>query len=407
MPGAAAAAPASQEIIIGIDLGTTYTSVSAVRGRRVVILNRDDGSHSAPSVIWVSRTHEIVVGAKARERVATDPAHTVVSPKRLLGRQYTDREVQTFTGQVPFRTFAGPDGTTVVEIWQREYSITQICSYLLRDVREVAERRLGVPVSKAVITVPISFDEGRIKSLERAAKLAGLEVLAFIDEPSAAALANRYDAGFGGIVGIYDFGGGTFDFSIVDVSQGDFRVLATSGDTWLGGDDIDRVLAEAVSNQFWAQHRVDLTKQAVEWQRLVFACELAKRTLSEHERAAISVPEVLRTAQGMIDLNIAVDRNTLARVAEAIIHRSFAACNHALRLVGMRPGDLTSVYLSGGTTRMPVVKAAVEEFFQVPVRTGVPVEHAVCLGAAIHAAELQLNQTRTLASATRTGPSPA
>ena len=210
--------------------------------------------------------------------------------------------------------------------------------------------------------------------------MAGLDIVAIIDEPSAAALANRFDPTFGGVVGVYDFGGGTFDFSVVDVSAGDFQVLATSGDTWLGGDDFDQVLAEAAANQFWREHKVDLRTQAVEWQRLLFACERAKRTLSTEDQTVISVPNVLRKADGMVSLELGVDRATLTRASAAIVQRTLDTCREALAGLNMEPGDLTTLYLSGGTTNVPSVREALVDFFKVPIRTGVPPEHAVCPG---------------------------
>ena len=220
--------------------------------------------------------------------------------------------------------------------------------------------------------------------------------MAILDEPSAAALANRFDPDFGGVVGVYEFGGGTFDFSVVDVGSGDFRVLATAGDSWLGGDDFDQVLAEAAANQFWREHKVDLRNQAVEWQRLLFACEQAKRELTERADAEISVTEALRTAGGMVDLRLAIDRATFKRASAALIQRSLTTCGEAMAGLGMKPTDLRTVYLSGGTTYVPPVREAVAQFFKVPIRTGVPPEHAVCLGAAIHAAQLQLGRAPTL-----------
>ncbi len=384
--------------IVGVDLGTTYTSIATVIGKKVSILHHANGGRSSPSVVSFDKDGSFIVGAEARERVATDPAHTVVSPKRLLGRDFQDREVQTFLNQVPYRNFAGPDGQTVIEIWGQQYPITQVCSFLLNNARQVAETELGEPVTHAVVSVPISFDKARVSSIRRAAQMAQLELAAIIDEPSAAALANRFDPNFGGTVGVYDFGGGTFDFSIVDVSQGDFRVLATSGDTWLGGDDFDQVLAEAAANQFWRQHKVDLRKQAVEWQKLLFACERAKRVLSQEDSAIIKVPNVLRTAEGMVNLKLSLDRKTFRRASAAIVERSLSVCKDALRLVKMQPNELTAVYLSGGTTYIPVVREAIAEYFNIPIRTGVPPEHAVCLGAAIHAAQLQYRGAATLAS---------
>jgi len=384
-----------REPVIGVDLGTSYTSVAAVMERKVRILPWPDGVKSSPSVVSFPTEHEVVVGVEARKRLATDPRHTITSPKRLLGRKYEDKEIQGFIGQAPFRMLAGPNNSVVAEMWKEQYAITQICAYLLQDARRVAEQALEQEISKCVMTVPVSFDDERARILRRAAEMAQLDVLALIDEPSAAALANRFDEGFGGIVGVYDFGGGTFDFSLVDVSGGDFQVLATAGDTWLGGDDFDTVLADAAANQFWRMHKVDLHTQSVEWQRLIWACERAKRLLSIDEQAAIFVPEVLRGAEGMIDLHISLDRPTFERACGPVIARSLSTCDDALELLDMKPNELTAVYLSGGTTYVPAVREAIANHFQVPVRTGVPPEHAVCLGAAIHAAQLQFAMERT------------
>ncbi len=397
--GASADTPAvSSGPIVGIDLGTTFSSVGVVVGNKVQVLPREDGTRFTPSVISFPRRGEILVGEQARLRIATDPARTVVSPKRLLGRPYSDREVQTFVGQVPYRTKAGPDGTTVVEIWQDDYAVTQLCSYLFADVRDVAERRLGVPVREAVVAVPVAFDVTRIQAVRRAATLAGLDVVSLLDEPSAAALANRYTPGFGGVVGVYDFGGGTFDFSLVDVSRAQFKILATAGDNWLGGDDLDGVLAEAAANQFWRLHKVDLRKQAVEWQRLRFACEIAKRSLSTAEAAVISVPDVMRTAGGMVGLELGIDRATLARAASSLLQRTLQVCEQALGRAGLKPSDMSAVYLVGGTSRMPAVQEAVARHFQVPVRTGVAPDQAVCLGASIHASLIMARRAKASAA---------
>ncbi len=383
------------EPVIGMDLGTSYTSVAAVVDRKVKILPWPDGIKSSPSVVAFPSEHEVLVGVEARKRLASDPKHTVTSPKRLLGRKYEDKEIQGYIGQAPFRTLEGPNSTVVLEIWRQQFAVPQLCSYLIEDARRVAEQALGQRIEKCVMTVPVSFDDDRAKLLRRAAEMAQLEVLALIDEPSAAALANRFEEGFGGVVGVYDFGGGTFDFSLVDVSGGDFQVLATAGDTWLGGDDFDQVLADAAANQFWRMHNVDLHTQSVEWQRLVWACERAKRLLSVDEKSAIFVPEVMRGAEGMIDLHISLDRPTFERACAPVIARSLATCDDALELLDMKPTELTAVYLSGGTTYVPAVREAIANHFQVPVRTGVPPEHAVCLGAAIHAAQLQFAMERT------------
>jgi molecular chaperone DnaK len=383
----------SDEPIVGIDMGTTYTSIGVVQGTKVSLIARAEGTKFTPSVVSFPTKDQILVGEPARQRIATDPAHTVVSPKRLLGRPFTDREVQTFLGQGAYRSRQAPDGTTIIEVWQQPYAISQLCGFLFTEARDIAQRVLARKVQKAVIAVPVSFTDLQIAATRKAAQLAGLDMVATVDEPSAAALANRYVPGFGGVIGIYDFGGGTFDFSLVDVSSKHFRILATAGDTWLGGDDLDLVLAEAAANQFWRHHKVDLRKQAVEWQKLRFACEAAKRQLSTEETAVIRVPEVLRTANGMIDLELAVDRPTLARAAGALIKRSLDVCDMALAKVGVTSQQLSAIYLCGGTTHVPSVRDAVARHFKVPLRSGVAPDQAVCLGAAISASHVAQRRT--------------
>jgi molecular chaperone DnaK len=371
--------------IVGIDLGTTNTSIAAVTGTKVTVLTPADGGRSFPSVVSMLNPREVVVGAAARARLATDPTRTISSPKRLLGRKYSDREVQSFVGAAPYPTRAADDGTTLIEIDGEAYAMPQVCAYLLKEARAIAERHTGTEVTHAVLAVPVSFDEARCRAVDNAARLAGLEVSGLIAEPNAAALANRYVPGFGGLVGIYDFGGGTFDFSIVDVSRSRFQVIAAAGDPWLGGDDIDTVLAEAAINQFWRHHKVDLRHQVVEYQRVRVACEQAKRALSTAATATLHVREVLRTADGMVDLKLALDAATLARAASAIIRRSLDVCQQALRKGGVTANQLTGVYLCGGSAQMPAIRDAVQRFFDVPLHTGVAPEQAVCLGAAIHA----------------------
>ncbi len=385
--------------VIGIDLGTTHTSVAAVVNKRVDILEWPGGLKASPSVVSFPAAQECLIGYEARKRLATHPKHTVQSPKRLLGRSFDDPEIQGHIGTAAYGTLRGPDGSVVVEMWEQPYAVTQLCAYMLREAREAAEKALDTRVSRCVLTMPVSFDEERSKLLKRAAQMAQLDVVGLIDEPSAAALANRFDPNFNGVVGVYDFGGGTFDFSLVDVSKGDFAVLATAGDTWLGGDDFDSVLAEATANTFWRENKVDLRKHAVEWQRLRFACERAKRLLSVDDAAAIFVPEVARGPDGPIDLNLEVTREAFNKACTPLIEQSLATCAQALELVDMKPSELSCVYLSGGTTYIPAVREQLAAAFGVPVRTGVPPEHAVCLGAAMHGGEIQRRQRTTLDNA--------
>lgn len=377
--------------IIGIDLGTSYTSVSAMVNNRVSLLPWAGGASCIPSVVAFPARGRHVVGQKAKARLLTDPHHTVASVKRLLGRRSDDKEIQGHLGQVPYKTEIGPDGFIMTGMWGESYHMAQVVSYLLAAARETAEQALDTRVEKAVIAIPASFTPERLDMMRRAAKLAQLELVDVIEEPTAAALANRSAPNFGGLVGIYDFGGGTFDFSIVDATA-DFRVLATTGDSWLGGDDLDLSVADAAAELIWHARGVDLRTRVVEWQKLLFACEQAKRDLTSVERAEICVAEYQQGASGPMDLRMKLSRERAEELWSRAIERSLATCTQALHLLGLRPGDLSGIYLSGGTTYAPAVRRAVAERFRVPVRTVVPPEFGVCLGAGVHAATLQRRQ---------------
>ena len=384
--------------VIGIDFGTTYTSVAAAMANRVQILPWPDGSRAIPSVVGFTAPGQPVVGAEARARQLRDPRRVVASAKRLLGRKPDDPELTAYFAQAAFDRSAGPDGNLVIEMWGEQYATPQLCSYLLEAARVNAERVLGHPIDRAVVTVPVSFTAERIQLLRRAGQLARLEVVEVIEEPSAAALASRHTPGFGGLIGVYDFGGGTFDFSVVEATGGDFRVLTTAGDSWLGGDDLDYAVAEAASNLFWRVHGIDLRRRVVEWQHLMLSAEKAKRDLSVVDAATLFVPEVLHTTHGAQDLRIKVTRDRVEPIWAPAIERSMHTCISALATLGLRPADLTAIYLSGGTSYVPAVRRALSRRFKLPVRIGAPPDHAVCLGAGIHAAHVERRVPTLLAA---------
>ena len=375
--------------VIGIDFGTTYTSVSAAVANRVQILPWPDGSRAIPSVVAFTAPGRAVVGAEARARQLRDPRRVVASTKRLLGRSVDDPELAAYFAQAAFDRSGGPDGNVVIEMWGEPYATPQLCGYLLDAARVNAERVLGHAVDRAVITVPVSFSAERIQLLKRAGQLAHLEVVEVIEEPSAAALACRHTPGFGGIIGVYDFGGGTFDFSVVEATGGDFRVLTTAGDSWLGGDDLDYAVAEAASNLFWRVHGIDLRLRVVEWQHLLASAEKAKRDLSVVDAANLFVPEVVHTPHGAQDLRIKVTRDRAEPIWAPAIERSLHTCISALASINMRPSDLTAIYLSGGTSYVPAVRRALSQRFKLPIRIGAPPDQGVCLGAGMHAAHLE------------------
>jgi actin-like ATPase involved in cell morphogenesis len=380
--------------IIGIDLGTTHTTVSACIGNRVSLLPFADGGYYLPSVVAFPGRGRVRVGREAKERLYTDPRHTVASAKRLLGRSADDKEVEGHIAQAAYNVAMGPGNQAIVEMWGEHFAVSQILSYIFNEAREGAERALKTRVDKAVVTVPVSFTDEQVRLLRKGAELAHLEVVGVIEEPNAAALANLAAPGFGGLVGIYDFGGGTFDFSVVDVTTS-FHVLATAGDSWLGGDDLDLAVADAVANSLWRKHRVDVRNRAVEWQQLLGSCEAAKRTLSEGEQARLHVPEVLRTRSGARDLNVKLSRGQAEQLWQEAIHRSLTTCEQSLSLLGFRASSLSGIYLSGGSTYIPAVRRALKQFGP-PVRTIVPPDSSVCIGAGIHAAQIERRQARTL-----------
>lgn len=384
------------EPILGIDLGTTNTSVSASLGNRVYVLPWPDGGASIPSVVAFPRRGETVIGADARRRQLRDPRHVVASAKRLLGRRRDDPAVVPQLASSHLSVKDGPDGNLLIDMWGEPYAVPQLCSYLLAAARENAERQLECPVRRAVVTVPVSFSNERVELLRRAARLAHIEIVQVVEEPAAAALANRNAEGFGGLIGVYDFGGGTFDFSVVDASGGDFRVLTTAGDSWLGGDDFDLAVADAAANLIWRAHGVDLRQRAVEWQYLLRSSEHAKQQLSSQSTADIRVPEAIRTERGIFDLRLRVKREQVEPLWHRAIQRSLATCSQTLALLGLSPPDLSAIYLSGGTSYIPAVRRALARQLGVPVRVGVPPEHAVVLGAGVLGAQLERALTPTL-----------
>jgi molecular chaperone DnaK len=323
----------------------------------------------------------------------------VASPKRLLGRKLGDPELGPMMKSSAYRLSSSPDQALQAELWGETYSVAHLLSFLIGEAAKVARTHLGDSVRRAVLAVPVSFDRERIQMVRRAAKMADVDIVEVIDEPSAAALANRFLPGFGGLVGVYDFGGGTFDFSVVDVTSGDFRVLATAGDPWLGGDDFDQLLARSVAGVYKREHGVDLDGRPIAYQKLLLACEQAKRELSEVEATELVV-ELPGGDGSPLDFSVRVSRATAEQHWQPLIDRSLDTCQQALALVDLRAAELSAMFLSGGTTNIPAVRRAIERRFGVEVKTGVPPEHAVCLGAGIHAAQLARLGKTTLEATT-------
>jgi molecular chaperone DnaK len=376
------------ELAIGIDLGTTFASVAVVRDGNPAVLADAEGQTIQPSVVAFPAEGGILVGRPARERLVVDPFNTVYSAKRLIGRRMEDPDTRMVVGSFPYSVLEGPNGHPVVEIRNERVSIPEISAYVLRAMKKIAEARLGQPVDKAVITVPANFNDAQRESTRIAGRIAGLDVIRIINEPTAAALAYGYGRGLSRFVAVYDFGGGTFDFTLLELRDHVYRVISTSGDMFLGGDDFDEALATAVANSFWKQTGIELRKDVVEWQRLLFACEAVKRELSTKPASDLKLLKVAHTAKGALDLSATVSRELFNSLSIDLVRRSFAVCDRVFQDAKLRPEDVEEVIMVGGTTYVPLVRASAEQYFGKPIQVTVPPDTAVALGAAIQAASL-------------------
>jgi len=371
--------------IVGIDFGTTYSSISVMRAGLEVIPD-EHGEQQMPSVVSFPEPGQVLVGSEARARMAGAAQWTIASPKRLLGRLYKDPQVTQLIGGLAFRTFAGSDKFIRFEAHGELYSVTDICAMILGKLRERACRFLDAEVSKAVFTVPVGFGTLQRSALELAARQAGLEVVNLLTEPSAAVLSHGF-RGRRGLVAVYDFGGGTFDFCLLEVSETAFQVLCAGGDTWLGGDDFDNAMASHFADLFWNDTGVDLRTRAVEWQALIFACEKAKRELSSKKEAEVRCDDLLFTAKGKRGLRYKITRKEFVKLTRELVAKSIAIGQKVLSQAGVQPTKVDAVVLTGGTSLIPIVREAVTAFFKKKPVLGDP-NLAVTKGAALRGAEL-------------------
>ncbi len=387
-------AACSSEHVFGIDYGTTFSRIALVRDGQGVVIPDEKGRVLVPSIVSYPASGGVLVGWDARERVATDPAHTVHSAKRLLGRPIDEVEVENQLAQQAYRATRGPGDQVVLEIGHAPLSIPQVAAEMMRLLKRSAERATGLAVEEVVLTVPVAWEEPQRQALRKAAELAGMRAVGLFDEPAAAGLAYGFGQERNEIAAFYDFSGGTFDFTLVDISRDAFRILASAGDSWLGGDDFDFAIARDVANQFWKEHKIELQKRLVEWQRVLWACEAAKRMLTETDRAVIDVPGVGRDARGPIGLHTEITRERFERLCGGLIERSLAVAARAMEDAGLEIRDVGQVVLTGGSTRIPKIRAAVSAFFQREVDAYVSPDEAVALGAAVQGALLAERFTR-------------
>jgi molecular chaperone DnaK len=375
--------------IIGIDLGTTNSCVAIMDGKAPKVIENAEGVRTTPSVLGILEDGEHVVGQPAKRQAVTNPTNTFFAIKRLIGRQFDDPVVAKDKGMVPYEIVKGPNGDAWVRAHGKDYSPQQISAFILQKIKQDAEANLGEPVTKAVITVPAYFNDAQRQATKDAGKIAGLEVLRIINEPTAAALAYGLDKNDGKKIAVYDLGGGTFDISVLEIGDGVFEVKATNGDTFLGGEDFDLRVVDYLADEFKKETSVDLRKDKLALQRLKEEAEKAKKELSSTAQYEVNLPFISMNASGPLHMNIKLSRAKLEALVEDLVARTIGPCEQALKDAGLKKTDIDEVVLVGGMTRMPKVVEAVKAFFGREPHKGVNPDEVVALGAAIQAGVLQ------------------
>jgi molecular chaperone DnaK len=375
--------------IIGIDLGTTNSCVSIMEGNVTKVIENSEGARTTPSIVAYQEDGEVLVGASAKRQAVTNPKNTLYAIKRLIGRKFTEKEVQKDIALMPYAIVAADNGDAWVEVRGKKMSAQQVSADILRKMKKTAEDYLGEAVTEAVITVPAYFNDAQRQATKDAGRIAGLDVKRIINEPTAAALAFGLDKNEKGDrkIAVYDLGGGTFDVSIIEIADVDgekqFEVLSTNGDTFLGGEDFDQRIIEFIIAEFKKEQGVDLGKDVLALQRLKEAAEKAKIELSSSAATDINLPYITADASGPKHLSIKMTRAKLESLVEELIERTIAPCRTAIKDAGVSVGDIHDVILVGGMTRMPKVQEKVKEFFGKEARKDVNPDEAVAVGAAI------------------------
>jgi len=375
--------------IIGIDLGTTNSVVAVMEGGEPVVIPSAEGSRLFPSVVAVNpKTGERLVGQVAKRQAVINPQNTIFSVKRFMGRKYSDPEVQRAKGYVPYEVHEATNGDVRVVMNAREYSPPEVSAMILQKIKTDAEAYLGQSVTQAVITVPAYFNDSQRQATKDAGKIAGLDVLRIVNEPTASSLAYGLGSKAEELIAVYDLGGGTFDISILEVGDGVFEVKSTNGDTFLGGDDFDQRVIDWAADQFKMQEGIDLRNDKQALQRLREAAEKAKIELSTTMQSELNLPFITADATGPKHLNLTLTRAKLEQLTEDLVQRSIEPCRKALKDAGTTVGEINEVILVGGMTRMPAIQEAVRKFFNRDPHKGVNPDEVVALGAAIQAGVL-------------------
>lgn len=375
--------------VIGIDLGTTNSCVAIMEGKEARVIENAEGARTTPSMVAFTNTGERLVGQAAKRQAVTNPENTLFAIKRLIGRRYDDPMTQKDKGLVPYKIVEGGNGDAWVEVEGKKYSPSEISAFILQKMKETAENFLGEKVTQAVITVPAYFNDSQRQATKDAGKIAGLEVLRIINEPTAAALAYGLDKKAGETIAVYDLGGGTFDISILEIGDGVFEVKSTNGDTFLGGEDFDQRLIDYLADEFKKEQGIDLRKDKLALQRLKEAAEKAKIELSSAMQTDVNLPFITADASGPKHLNVNLTRAKFESLVDDLVQRTVKPCKAALKDAGITADQIDEVILVGGMTRMPKISETVKSFFGKEPHRGVNPDEVVALGAAIQGGVLR------------------
>ena len=375
--------------VIGIDLGTTNSCVAVMDGSTPKVIENAEGLRTTPSIVAFTADGERLIGQSAKRQAVTNPTNTLFAIKRLIGRAYSDPTTQKDKGMVPYSIVKADNGDAWVEAHSEKYSPSQVSAFILQKMKETAENYLGETVTQAVITVPAYFNDAQRQATKDAGKIAGLEVLRIINEPTAAALAYGLDKKAGEIIAVYDLGGGTFDISILEIGDGVFEVKATNGDTFLGGEDFDMRLVSYLADEFKKENGIDLKGDKLALQRLKEAAEKAKIELSSAQQTEVNLPFITADASGPKHLTMKLTRAKLEALVEDLIQRTIEPCKKALKDAGVTAAQIDEVVLVGGQIRMPKIQEVVKQFFGKEPNKSVNPDEVVAMGAAIQAGVLQ------------------
>ncbi|QTF92604.1 MAG: molecular chaperone DnaK, partial [Halomonas sp. BM-2019] len=374
--------------VIGIDLGTTNSCVAVMEGKTAKVIENAEGARTTPSVVAFTDKGEKLVGLPAKRQAVTNPTNTLYATKRLIGRPFDDPQTEKEAKMVPYKIIRADNGDAWVEAGGQKYSPSQVGAFVLQKMKETAETYLGRKVTQAVVTVPAYFNDSQRQATKDAGKIAGLDVLRIINEPTAAALSYGMDKKEG-LVAVYDLGGGTFDISILEISGGVFEVKSTNGDTFLGGEDFDNALLQHLVTEFKKEQGIDLTTDKLAVQRLREASEKAKIELSSSSQTDINLPFITADASGAKHLNVAITRSKFESLVSGLLERTRSPCINALKDAGVSAGEINEVLLVGGMSRMPKVQELVKSIFGKEPHRGVNPDEVVAMGAAIQGGVLK------------------